>query len=103
MPNFLKALLSFAGLSAAALLLVGLGTIVGAGLAGPTIRGGERAVVFLFAFDLAVAALAVALFAWLSGSWASGLARGLWVAAFTAVQLLGLAVVAFLTLVILNR
>lgn len=103
MPNFLKALLSIAGLSAAALLLVGLGTIVGAGLAGPTIRGGERAVVFLLAFDLAVAALAVALFAWLSGRWSSGLARGLWVAGFAAAQLVGLVVAGFLTLVILNR
>lgn len=103
MPNSLKLLLIFAGLSVGALVLVGLATIVGAGLAGPTIRGGERAVVFLVAFDLAVAALAVALFAWLSGPCSSGLARGLWVAAFTAAQLFGLAVAGFLTLVLLNR
>lgn len=103
LPNPLKLILAFAGLSLGALGVVAVATLVGAGLAGPTIRGGERAVVVLLAFDLAVAASCVALFAWLSGSWSAGLARGLWIAAFSVAQILGLAMAAFLTLVILNR
>jgi hypothetical protein len=103
LPAFAKLLLGFFGLLFAALLVIGVGTIAGAVLAGPTIRGGERAVVALAAFDLTVAAVTFGLFAWLTAGRAAGWQRALWLLAFATVLVAMLAIVGFSTLVILNR
>lgn len=103
LPAFAKLLLGLFGLLFAALLVIGVGTIVGAGLAGPTIRGGERAVVALAAFDLAVAMVTFGLFTWLTAGLATGWQRALWLLAFATLLVAMLAMVGFVTLVILNR
>ena len=103
MPNPLKLLLAFTGLWIGTLIAVGVATIGGAAIAGPTVRGGERAVVALAVFDGVVGLVALAVFTRLSGLWSSRLGRGIWVASFLCTEIVTLALLGFATLVILNR
>lgn len=84
-------------------VLVAITTIVTAGAAGPTVRGGERAVVFLGFFDIAVglaAAVVVTFFAW---RWVTGVARWLVPIGFLGAWAVGVVVVFGVTVVLLNR
>lgn len=103
MPGPLKLLLVSLGVFAAGWLLVAVTTIVTAGAAGPTVRGGERAVVFLGIFDIAVglaAAAVVAVFAW---RWVTGIARWLVPIGFLGAWAVGVVVVFGVTVVLFNR
>lgn len=95
------ALTGFA-LCVASVVLYLFAFFVAALAAGPTVRGGERAVEALALFDIVLAVAAVVLF-WRSGRGLSGLARGLSTVAFTAVEIVVLGICFVLSVLGLNR
>jgi hypothetical protein len=103
MTGALKLVLSAVAAFVLGWALVALTTIVAAGAAGPTVRGGERAVTFLAFFDVAVGLIGATVVALLAWRWVSGITRWLVPIGFLAAWAVGLVVVFGVTVVLFNR
>lgn len=103
MPNWLKLLSAGFGLHLAGWILVLAASFVAAVVAGPTMRGGQRAVMFLLYFDIGVGLAVTAVLARLGWFWTTGWHRWLVAAGSLVAWAAVFVMVFFTTLVIFNR